>query len=175
MSLFDRKVHDYEKGTDYYKSLVKPVHMEFVEHNIGSDEDSDDKLTVHRNELDEGAASFHNHHTTSLIKSKTSLEETKVGEKPVEQSTFEKSRASKEIVMDMDGSKENDDNVFCYDGHHVEIVIEGKMDNVSIAVHLEKVEGCANEFFDNVDSDTEIVHLKVGDTCIPTVLSKVHL
>ena len=35
--------------------------------------------------------------------------EMKVGEKPAEQSTFEKSGASKETFMDIDGSKENHD------------------------------------------------------------------
>ncbi|KAK2648746.1 hypothetical protein Ddye_016235 [Dipteronia dyeriana] len=233
MSLFDWEAHDYENGTDYYMSFVKAVHLEFEEeHNVGSDEVSDDRLTVHHNELDERAGSFHNYHTTSLIRSKTSLSdpnskshmfnerdfetpkiqiysvselanakniqdiddqllsfyraeitnirgETKVGEKPAKQSTFDKSGATKETVMDMDGSKENDDNVFAMetDGHHVETVFEKEMErnNVSYAVHLEKVEGCANEFSDNADGDTEIVHAKVGDTFDPTVLSKVHM
>ena len=35
--------------------------------------------------------------------------EMKVGENPAEQSTFEKSGASKETFMDIDGSKENND------------------------------------------------------------------
>ncbi|TXG60268.1 hypothetical protein EZV62_014841 [Acer yangbiense] len=252
------RVHNYENGNDYYKSLVKPVHMEFEEEqNVGSDEDQDDMLEVRGNGFDEGAASFHNHHTTSFIRSKSSFsdpnskrqlfnkrdfetpkskfqtsgpsiiaelysalaklikksesvnaknmkdseerllsfckaefanirEEMKVGEKPAEQSTFEKSGASKEKAMEMDGLKENDDNVFDMDTdvHHVQTVFEGEMEknNVSTAVHLEKVEGGNNEFSDKVegdneisekvDGDTEIVHAEVGNTSVSAGLSK---
>ncbi|KAK2642336.1 hypothetical protein Ddye_024099 [Dipteronia dyeriana] len=51
---------------------------------------------------------------------------------------------------------------FYTDGHHVETVFEGEMEknNVSTAIHLEKVGGCANEFSDNVDGDTEMVMRK---------------
>ncbi|KAK1552864.1 hypothetical protein Q3G72_024679 [Acer saccharum] len=109
----------------------------------------------------------------------------KVGEKPAEQSTFEKSGASKEKVMEMDGSKENGDNVFDMDTDvHVQTVFEGEMEknNVSTAVHLEKVEGGNNEFSDKVegdneisekaDGDTEIVHAEVGNTSVSAGLSK---
>ena len=64
--MFPWEVDDFEQKTDYYKSLVKPVHMEFEEEqNVGFDEDDDD--------IDEGAASFHNQHTTSFIRSKSSF------------------------------------------------------------------------------------------------------
>ncbi|KAI9165530.1 hypothetical protein LWI28_015781 [Acer negundo] len=86
--------------------------------------------------------------------------------------------------MEMDGSKENDDNVFDTG--------KWKKNNVSTAVHLEKVEGGDNEYFDKVegdnevlekvegdneilekvDGDTEIVHAEVGDTSVLAVLSK---
>lgn len=57
MDLFPWKVHEFEEKTEYYKSLVKQ--------NVGSDEDDDD--------IDEGAASFHNQHTTSFMRSKSSF------------------------------------------------------------------------------------------------------
>ncbi|KAK0605776.1 hypothetical protein LWI29_030601 [Acer saccharum] len=85
----------------------------------------------------------------------------------------------------MDGSKENGDNVFDMDTDvHVQTVFEGEMDknNVSTAVHLEKVEGGNNEFSDKVegdneisekaDGDTEIVHAEVGNTSVSAGLSK---
>ena len=61
MALFPWEVHEFEGRTNYYKSL-KAVHME---QNVGSDEDDDD--------IDEGAGSFHNQHTTSFIRSKSSF------------------------------------------------------------------------------------------------------
>ncbi|KAK4855484.1 hypothetical protein QYF36_007846 [Acer negundo] len=114
--------------------------------------------------------------------------EMKVGEKLAEQSTFEKLEASKETFMDMDGSKENGDIDFHMDnnGYHVQTVFEGKKEknNVSTAVHLEKVEGDDNElekveggddeFSAKVNGDTEIVHAELGDTSVSTVLSKEH-
>ncbi|KAK2638016.1 hypothetical protein Ddye_025811 [Dipteronia dyeriana] len=235
MTLFDWEVHDYEKGTDYYMSLVKLVHFEFEEeHNVGFDEVPDDRLTVRLNELDEGTGSFHNYHTTSLIRSKTSLSNPNskrtlfneggfetpnnsvmstipklylvlaklikdnelANAKNIqdklklqileEKRRFEKSQQNnlhlknqeqpKKLFMDMDGSKQNDDNVFAMDtdGHHVETIFEREMEknNMSYAVHLEKDEGHANEFSNNADGDTDIVHAKVGDTFNPAVLSK---
>ncbi|KAK4857775.1 hypothetical protein QYF36_006122 [Acer negundo] len=96
--------------------------------------------------------------------------------KPTEQSTFEKSGASKETFMDMDGSKENGDIDFHMDsdGYHVQTVFEGEMEknNVSTAVHLEKVEGGDDEFSAKVDGDTEIIHVELKDTSVSAVLSK---
>lgn len=84
MHLFVWQVHNYEKGTDYYKSLnlevcdpilnkrklVKPVYMVFEEEQtVGTDEDHDDRLEVCGNEIDEEVVSFHNNHITSFIRS----------------------------------------------------------------------------------------------------------
>jgi hypothetical protein len=64
MALFPWEVHEFEGRTDYYKSL-KAVHME---QKVGSDEDDDDI-----DDIDEGAGSFQNQHTTSVIRSKSSF------------------------------------------------------------------------------------------------------
>ncbi|KAI9177818.1 hypothetical protein LWI28_019663 [Acer negundo] len=111
----------------------------------------------------------------------------KVGEKRAEQSTFEKSRASKENIMEIDYSKENDDNVFDMDtdGNYVQIVFEEEMEknNVPTTVHVEKVQGGDNEFSDKVEcdnenvmkkvyGDTKIIHVEVGDIIVSAVLAK---
>ncbi|KAK2653016.1 hypothetical protein Ddye_012872 [Dipteronia dyeriana] len=186
VSLFDWEVHDYEKGTDYYKSLVKPIHLEFEDkQNVGFDEVLDDRLTVHQNELDKGPGSFHNYHTTSLIRSKTSLSDPNYKRHIFNEVVFKTPKISvtsilpklylalAKLVKDSElvsakNIQDNEDRLlsFCRaeianirgemkdtDGHHLETVFEREMEknNLSYAVHLEKVKGCANEFSDNAD------------------------